>query len=70
MDVLQAALDVVGRADVEALLEIGVPRLGQIRHRQCALENFLLQLIAQHDVHGIGELVRIHADQAARTRIR
>ena len=65
VNVLQAAVDVVGRANVQALLEIGVPRLRQIRHRQRALEHFLLEVVAQHDVHRISELIGIHADEAA-----
>ena len=48
-----------------------IPSLGQVGHGQGSFKDFLLKLVAQHDVHRIGELVRVHADQCcARTRVR
>jgi len=52
-------------ADIEPLLEIGIPGLRQVGHRQHAVENLLLEFIPQHDVHGIGEFIRVHANQTA-----
>ena len=65
MNVLQAPLHIVRRADAEPLLHPGVPGFGQVAHRQLSGEQLLLQLVAQHDVQRVGELVRIHADQSA-----
>src|SRR5256886_14251619 len=65
VDVLQAAFDVVGGANPEALPHAGPPRFRQITHRQFRGEQLLLQLVAQHDVQRVGELVRVDPDQSA-----
>src|SRR5262249_12868556 len=65
VNVLQAPLEVIRRTDSEPLLHAGVPGLREVPYRELSGEQLLLQLIAQHDVQRIGELVRIDTDQPA-----
>ena len=65
VNVLQAAFHIIRRTNVQALLKIGIPGFRQVGHGQRAFEHFLFQVVAQHDVHRIGQLIRIHADAAA-----
>ena len=64
MDVLQTAVGIVGHIDAEVLFILGVPGGGQVGHGQCALHQGLFQLIAHHDMQGVGQLVGLGADQA------
>ena len=63
MDVLQHAAGVVRHLHAQIFLIFGVPRGGQLRHRQRALDQRLFQLIPHHHVQGVGQLVRLGADQ-------
>ena len=65
MNVLQATLDIVGRTDPQPLLHPGIPRLRQVAHGELAAQQLLLQLVAQHDVQRIRELVGVDANEAA-----
>ena len=64
VDVLQAAVGVIGYIHAEVLFVLGVPCSGQVGHGQRALHQRLLQLIADHDVQRVGQLVSLGADQA------
>ncbi len=50
---------------LQALLHARVPRLAEILHGEVAGEQLLLEVVAQHHVQRIRELVRIHAHRAA-----
>ena len=63
--VLQAAFGIVGGLETEPLLQTLVPGGRQVADRERAVENPLLELVAQHDVHRIRELVGVHAHGAA-----
>ena len=65
VDVLQAPFRVTGWTDPQALFHEIVPGLGDAANGELAAEDALLQVVAQHDVQRIGELIGIHADQAA-----
>mmetsp|Transcript_13297 Transcript_13297/g.46002 ORF Transcript_13297/g.46002 Transcript_13297/m.46002 type:complete len:225 (-) Transcript_13297:1089-1763(-) len=62
--VLQHAEGVVGRHDAEELLHLRLPRRGEVPHGEVAGEQRALELEAQHDVHGVRELVRVDPDEA------
>ena len=55
---------VVGDVDAQVLLVLGVPDLGQVLGGGGALEEALLDLVADQDVEGVGQLVGLGADQA------
>ena len=63
MDVLQCALSVVGHVEPKVRLEERVPRLGEVFDLERALEQLVLQLESQQDVHVVRDLVRLDADQ-------
>ena len=62
MHVLQNAARVRLRRRPEQLRHLRVPRARQVIHRQGAVEQRLLQLEPQHDVHAVRELIRVDAD--------
>ena len=64
MGILQHALGVVGHVHAQILLVEPVPGLGQVLDLQGAGDQLLLQLVPDHDVEGVGELVRLRADEA------
>ena len=61
--VLQHAPAVVRHVHAQVFLVHAVPQPGQLVHLHIALHHQLLDLIADHDVHGIGQLVGLGADQ-------
>ncbi len=63
VDVLQRALTVVGHVQPEVGLEARVPRLGHVLDLELALEQLVLQLEAEEDVHVVRDLVRLDADE-------
>ena len=65
MDVLQAAVAIVGRRDAEILLHAGAPRLRQVFHLQPAFQQVHLEIETHHDVEIVGHLVGVGADQRA-----
>src|SRR6516165_12764871 len=65
VNVLQAALEVIRGANAEALLHAGIPGFPQVAHRELTGKQLFLQLVAQHDVERVGELVRVDPDQPA-----
>src|SRR3546814_13661479 len=64
LDVLQTAAPVVGRADAEQPLQAVAPGVREIPEIEVALDHRLLQPVAQDDVGRVGDLVRVHADEA------
>src|ERR1700680_3348838 len=65
VNVLQYALRIVRRFDPYTLLHSGAPCRWQIAYRELPAQEFLLKLVAQHDVQRIGELVGVNSNQAA-----
>ena len=57
MDVLQHALAIAGRDDAQEGAAALVPGGGQIRDRETAADQRLLQLVAQQDMQMIGDLI-------------
>ena len=67
MHVLQAALLVVGHVEPQIFFIFRVPERGHLIRRDLAVDEGLFQLVADHDVDAVGQLVRVHTVQA-RTR--
>ena len=63
MNVLEHASRVVGDVDAEVLVHLGVPGLRQVAQLDVAGQDVLLELEAQDDVHVVGHLVRLDADE-------
>ncbi len=64
VDVLQTALGVVRDGQAQQILHAGVEGGGQILDLQRPVDHCPFQVVAQQDVRGIGDLVRIDADEA------
>ncbi len=65
MNVLQAALHGARRPDSQALLHARVPGRRQVAHRELTVQQLFLQLVAQHDVQWVRELIGVDPDQPA-----
>ena len=63
MHVLEDAARVVGNLDSQVVGHARVPGPGEILDGEAVLDQVLLQLEAQDDVHVVGDLVGIDADQ-------
>src|ERR671925_38684 len=63
MRVLEDALRVVWDLDPEVLPHQLIPLVRQIAQRDAAVADVLFELEAQDDVHPIGDLVGLNADQ-------
>ncbi len=64
--VLHATVCVLARGGQPQIALHGVvPCLGQVGHREGAVQQLAFQLEAQDDVERVGDLVRVHADVAA-----
>ena len=63
MDVLQTAVSVIGNIDAQVLVHKTAPQGGDIAGRCLAGKEQALDLIAHHDVEGIGELVGLGANE-------
>ena len=63
MDVLQTAVAIVGRRDAKIGLHCRAPSLRQVLHAELALEQFQLEIEAQHDVQIVGHLVGVSANE-------
>ena len=63
MHVLEDAARVVGHVDPEVLVHPRAPGAGQVLRLQPVVDQILLQLEAQDDVHVVGDLVGVDADQ-------
>ena len=67
VDVLKAALGVVGGRDAQGLAVLLVPGRGQVADWQFIGEQVLLQLEPDDDVQVVGRLVGLDPDQAGAT---
>ena len=65
VDVLQAALGVVGGRDAEHPVQRLVPRARQVHDLEIPRDQGAFQPEAQDDMGGVGDLVGVHADEAA-----
>ena len=63
MGVLETALPIGWNGDAKVLPVQAVPGLRQVGNLQRAVYELLFQLIAHHNVHTVGELVRLRADE-------
>ena len=59
----------MARTQPEQLLHAAVPPFWQLRHREALLEQFQLQLKAQHDVQAVAQFIGLHPRQAGLHRI-
>ena len=64
VNVLKAAQPVFLDLEPEPFAHHGVPHVRQVRDAQVALEHLLLDLIPDHDVEVVGDLVGFHTDEA------
>ena len=61
--ILQNAVPVVGHVDAEILVHLFRPALRQVTQLDAAVDDVLLELEAEDDVHAVRHLVRLDADQ-------
>src|SRR5208282_2773274 len=64
MNVLQAALAIVGRSDAEQSTQPFGPSAGKVRRHEIARDHRAFEAVAQNYVSGIGDLIGIDPDQA------
>mmetsp|Transcript_28741 Transcript_28741/g.39725 ORF Transcript_28741/g.39725 Transcript_28741/m.39725 type:complete len:343 (+) Transcript_28741:317-1345(+) len=63
MNVLQDPLGVRGRGTAKVGFHLGSPDLGQVGHRDGAVQEAPLDLVSEDDVHGVGHFIALHPDQ-------
>src|SRR6266536_1266670 len=65
MDVLQAAVTIVGRNDADVTIHCGTPGARQISGPESSLQHAQFQFEAEHDVEIVSDLVGFGPDQRA-----
>ncbi len=63
MHVLQNAKLVIRRRNAQIIFHLRVPNFGQVGHARRAVNHFLLQLEAQHNVQAVRQLVGFDTDE-------
>jgi hypothetical protein len=61
--VLKHPEPIVGDGDPQVLLEPGIPRRREVGGRERPGDELLLELEPQDDVHAVGDLVGVDADE-------